>query len=92
MLICATRVRPILIFCMKPTAGGRLNIKIPSYQYRDPMFKIRRSHDRLIFNMGNPIPGKTVFILERALDIFVSSFLTKHSPRNKFLQSKSSVN
>ena len=29
------------------------------------MLKIRRSHDRLIFNMGIPIPGKTVFILRR---------------------------
>ena len=38
--------------------GGRLNIKISSYQYRDPMLKIRRSCDRLIFNMGIPIPGK----------------------------------
>ena len=30
-----------------------------------PMLKIRRSHDRLIFNMGIPIPGKKVFILKR---------------------------
>ena len=29
----------------------------PSNQYRDP--------DRLIFNMGNLIPGMTVFILKR---------------------------
>ena len=28
------------------------------------MLKIRRSHDRLIFNMGIPIPGKMVFILK----------------------------
>ena len=27
------------------------------------MLKIRRSHDRLIFNMGIPIPGKTVSIM-----------------------------
>ena len=27
---------------------------MPSYQYRIPMLKIRRSHDRLIFNMGIP--------------------------------------
>ena len=31
-----------------------------------PMLKIRRSCDRLIFNMGIPIPGKTVFILRHA--------------------------
>ena len=28
-----------------------------------PLLKVRRSHDHLIFNMGIPIPGKTVFIL-----------------------------
>ena len=30
------------------------------------MLNIRQSHDCLIFNMGIPIPGKTVFILRRA--------------------------
>ena len=44
--------------------GVRLNIKV-SYQFRDPKLKIRRSCDRLIFNMGIPIPGKTVFRLMR---------------------------
>ena len=34
-----------------------------TYQYRDPHLKIRRSCDRLIFNMGIPIPGKMVFML-----------------------------
>ena len=29
------------------------------------MLKIRRSHDRLIFNTEIPIPGKPVFILRR---------------------------
>ena len=29
-----------------------------------PMLKIRRPTDRLIFNMGIPIPGKTVFYIE----------------------------
>ena len=38
--------------------GGRLNIKMSSYQDRITMLKIRRSHDRLIFNKGIPIPGK----------------------------------
>ena len=37
--------------------GGRLNIKI-FYQYREPMLKVRRSHNRLIFNMVIHIPGK----------------------------------
>ena len=30
-----------------------------------PMLKIRRSRDRLIFNMGSPYLGKTVFILRQ---------------------------
>ena len=29
-----------------------------------PMLKIRRPNGRLIFNMGIPIPGKTVFYIE----------------------------
>ena len=40
------------------SAGGRFNIKTPSYQYRD-------SRDRLIFNLRIHIPGKTIFILRR---------------------------
>ena len=39
-----------------------------SYQYRIPIIKIRRSHDRLIFNMGIPIPGKIFFTLRRGSD------------------------
>ena len=35
---------------------------------RIPMLKIRLLQDRLIFNMGIPIPGKTVFILRLAPD------------------------
>ena len=31
-----------------------------------PMLKIRRPNDRLIFNMGIAIPGKTVFLIETA--------------------------
>ena len=59
------------------------NVRTPSYQYRDPMLKIRPSRipmlkirqscDRLIFNMGIPIPGKTVFILNPAPDSCVVS-------------------
>ena len=47
----------------KGQAGARLNIKLPSYQYRDSHGKEKRSHDRLIFDMGTPFTGKTVFIL-----------------------------
>ena len=39
-------------------SGSRLNIKMLSYQYRNPHVKIRRSRDHIIFNMGIPIPGK----------------------------------
>ena len=42
--------------------GGHLNIKMPSYQYRDPMLKMSR--DRLIFNMGIPIHGKDGLYIE----------------------------
>ena len=44
--------------------GGHLNINMLSYLYRDPMFKIRGSHDHLIFNMGIPIPGKDGLYIE----------------------------
>ena len=33
------------------------------------MLKIRRSRDRLIFNMGIPIPGKMLFILRRSPEV-----------------------
>ena len=36
--------------------GGRLNIKMPSYEYMDP---------RVIYNTGIAIPGKTVYIVRR---------------------------
>ena len=49
---------------MRDTPGGRLNIKISSYQYGDSMLKIRRSHDRLIFYMWIPIPGKDGLYIE----------------------------
>ena len=41
---------------MRP--GGRLNIKMPPYQYRDTHIKY------LIFNMGIPIPGKDGLYIE----------------------------
>ena len=45
---------------------GHLNINMPFYQYIEiPMLKIRRSCNRLIFNMGIPVPGKMVFILRQ---------------------------
>ena len=48
---------------LKTPNGGGLNIKMWSYQHRDPLIKIRWSCDCFIFNMGIPIPGSTVFIL-----------------------------
>ena len=42
---------------------GRLNIKMPSCKY-NPMLKIKRSHDCLIFNMGIPIPGEDGLCIE----------------------------
>ena len=38
--------------------GGASQYKDISYQYRDPMLKVRLSHDRLIFNMGIHKHGK----------------------------------
>ena len=37
------------------------------------MFKIRRSRDRLIFNMEIPISEQTVFILRRAMESTITS-------------------
>ena len=43
----------------------KLNIKMSSYQYRDPHVKDKTvSRDRLIFNMGIPIPGKDGLFIE----------------------------
>ena len=51
----------LMVYCsdMLKQSWGSLNIKMSFYQYR--------SWDRLIFNMGIPYLGKTVFILRRAL-------------------------
>ena len=56
--------------------GGRLNIKMSFYDIGIPMLKIRRSHDRLIFNMVIPILGKDGLYIEigpRRLAIFVTN-------------------
>ena len=44
--------------------GGRLNIKMLSYQYKVPMSKVRWSHECLIFNMVICIPGKDSLYIE----------------------------
>ena len=38
-----------------------LNIETPSYQHRNSIIKIRRFHDRLIFIMEIPMPGKSSY-------------------------------
>ena len=48
---------------LKQGPWDRLNIHMSSYQYKIPLLKIRWSHHSLIFNMGIPYLGKTVFIL-----------------------------
>ena len=56
--------------------GDYLTIKVPSYQHRDShVIEIRRSHDLLIFIMGIPIPGKTIFKLNQGPD-----FHSFHTP------------
>ena len=42
-----------------------------------PMLKIRRPTGRLIFNMGIPIPGKTVFYIETEPWIYFTCNITK---------------
>ena len=44
-----------------------------------PMLKIRRSHDRLIFNMGIPIPGKDGLYIETGPGTHLSIFLNPHT-------------
>ena len=48
-----------LLHPLQKLAGARLNVKLPSYQYRDPHV-----------NMGIPYLEKTVFILKRGPDIY----------------------
>ena len=45
-------------------SGGRLNIKLSSYQYRDPHVDDTTVRHRLIFNMGIPISGKDCLYIE----------------------------
>ena len=70
-----SRIRPLIIcaYMYYSQSGGCLNIERRSYQYIGiPMLKKRRPHDRLIFNMGIPIPGKTVFYIETGPCVFSS--------------------
>ena len=51
---------------MPQTAGGRLNIKKLSYQYRDPHVKDKDGLTTVIsLAWGSPYLGKTVFILRQ---------------------------
>ena len=61
--------------CAARSPAGLLNIKLSSYPYRDPMLKIRRSHDRLIFNMRIPIPGKDSLYIETGPRIPLTTWL-----------------
>ena len=49
---------------------GRLNIKMSSYQYSDPMLSIRRSRNRLIFSMEIPVHGRDALYIEMGRWIF----------------------
>ena len=51
--------------------GGRLNMKMLPYQYRDPQVK-----DKPVYNLEIPTPGKTVFILRRAPDSYNRDYYT----------------
>ena len=61
-LFAGKRLQPI---CGKEMNQGAVSIRktvLPGMTI--PMLKIRRPNGRLIFNMGIPIPGKTVFYIE----------------------------
>ena len=66
--------------------GGHLNIKIPSYHCRDPHVKDKTSHDRLIFNLGIPIPGKDGLYIVTRPRSFLSSKSHLHLPFLVFFQ------
>ena len=51
-------------FILKQSPGGGLNVKIYLTSIMILMLKIRRSCDRLILNMGIPIPGKDGLYIE----------------------------
>ena len=54
------------IWTFRSRSGGRLNIKMPSYQYRDSHVKDKTvSPTVLSLTWESPYPGKTVFILRR---------------------------
>ena len=52
-------------------ARGRLNVKMPSYQYTDPHVKDKTVSRKSHLQTGKPIPGKTVFILRPSPGLFV---------------------
>ena len=59
--------------------GGRLNIKIPSYQHRDPHVKDKTvSPTVLSLTWESPYLGKTVFILRRGPGFGIVAELTLH--------------
>ena len=81
MIVPMPVIKPLrisLIDHMKPL-GTRLNIKIPSCHCRNTLLKIKRSHDRLTFNMGIPIPGKGGLYIDTGLCILTATKSTaKH--------------
>ena len=48
-------------------SGGRLNIKMSSYQYKDPHVKDKTVSQPSFFNMGIPIPGKDGLYIKTGL-------------------------
>ena len=62
------------LFCIKPSiqSGGRLNIKMPSYQYRDSHVKDKTvSPTVLSLTWESPYLGKMVFILRRGPGLII---------------------
>ena len=65
--------------------GPRLNIKIVFLGMGIPMLKIRRSRDRLIFNMGVPMLVGHILYWDSPLVVIVDSSLNKPSHSNDVL-------
>ena len=67
---------PMLTYCQldfRNTPADHLNIQLPSHQYRDSCYKIRWSHDRLIFIMRIPIHGRMILYWNRPMPQWVNS-------------------
>ena len=63
-----------MVFILRQVPGGRLNIKMLSYQYRDSHVKDKTISPTVLYlTWESPYVGKTVFILRWTLDQILNS-------------------